>query len=683
MDAQVGFIRRHRNRRGVTMLMVMMVMATLLLGGVVGVGMQLANLRSSGLSLANKRAYYCAESGLAAGRDFFRLNAAKWNEYLRTNYILTGRASNTDPGLIYIVGISDNVDEFPPAVNDPLVDRDQTVLLRAQCTDTAGHQSATVQQYLTLRPLGGGLKVKVGSVIYKTTTDFTDGGAIPNCNGCGIIGQGGAAVANTTTGNGTTQGANGGGSTSRGVSGNDGLSAIGVDLSNDQIILAAKTAYPFIWVPLSIEGYVSKLDTVNGKEMARYRTGPAYGNPSRTTVDLDGDVWVTNRANNTVTKIGLFENGRCIDRNNDGIITTSMGGGDVKDWTGEWGAGVAGAQDECILLHVALKYPGATSPVDARMVVVDADNNVYTGGLTAPGVFKIRGTDGAVLYGKDTKQGHYGGVMDRDGYIWSMHVGSGNVEKISSDLQTSTLFPIGHPGYGVALDLNGRVWTSSWTPTFSRMDPDGTHLQVFQQGEGKCCAQGITTNGNGDVFIAGSLSSNHIGHYDNDGNFIKNYIVGDGPTGVAIDAAGKVWSPSYNAMQINRINLDDDTIDVFPLGGHSYTYSDTTGYVVRNITSPQGTWSVTQYCGNTCSAWASVSWDADLPAKTQIRVRARSALTTTALKTATWQNMKNNATIPENGPRSLRGPLIEVEVRLTSLLAGVTPVLHQLAITPW
>lgn len=113
---------RRIRRRGVTMLMVMTVMATLLLGAVVGVGMRMVNLRVSGLSLANKRAYYCAEAGLAAGRDFFRANYANWNEYLRTDYVLTGPVSATDPDLIYIVGISDNIDEFPPAANDPLVD---------------------------------------------------------------------------------------------------------------------------------------------------------------------------------------------------------------------------------------------------------------------------------------------------------------------------------------------------------------------------------------------------------------------------------------------------------------------------------------------------------------------------------------------------------------------------------
>lgn len=70
----------------------------------------------------------------------------------------------------------------------------------------------------------------------------------------------------------------------------------------------------------------------DGAELGRYRTGPGNGNPSRTTVDQDGNVWVGNRNNNTITKVGLLEFGQCVDRNGDGAITTSTGGTDVKDW---------------------------------------------------------------------------------------------------------------------------------------------------------------------------------------------------------------------------------------------------------------------------------------------------------------------------------------------------------------
>jgi len=73
----------------------------------------------------------------------------------------------------------------------------------------------------------------------------------------------------------------------------------------DQLHLSSEsTTLPFIWVPNSNEGTVSKIDTVTGRELGRYRTGPAgvYGNPSRTTVDLYGNCWVGNRNSGTVVK---------------------------------------------------------------------------------------------------------------------------------------------------------------------------------------------------------------------------------------------------------------------------------------------------------------------------------------------------------------------------------------------
>ena len=60
---------------------------------------------------------------------------------------------------------------------------------------------------------------------------------------------------------------------------------------HDQLQLSQEsTTLPFIWVPNSNYGTMSKVDTRNGKELGRYRTGPGTnGNPSRTTVDLQGN----------------------------------------------------------------------------------------------------------------------------------------------------------------------------------------------------------------------------------------------------------------------------------------------------------------------------------------------------------------------------------------------------------
>jgi len=105
-----------------------------------------------------------------------------------------------------------------------------------------------------------------------------------------------------------------------------------------------------------MEGSVSKVDTRDGRELGRYRTGPdTLGSPSRTTVDLQGNCWVANRTTGSILKIGLYENGQYLDRNGNGRIDTSQDTNGDGDITGAevlaWG------QDECVLAEVIV-IPG-------------------------------------------------------------------------------------------------------------------------------------------------------------------------------------------------------------------------------------------------------------------------------------------------------------------------------------
>ena len=258
-------------------------------------------------------------------------------------------------------------------------------------------------------------------------------------------------------------------------------------------------------------------------------------------MDLDGNVWVNNRGNNSVTKIGLKEAGNCVDRNGDGVITTSTGGADVKGWTGAWGGGVAGATDECILLHLSPTYAGVESPHDLRLLAVDAGNNIFVGGITGRGLFKLRATDGAVLAATNTHGSHYGGFVDPGGTLWVSSANGGWVQTVSNDLQSIRLIPIGVLGYGIAMDKNGRVWSSEWSGgQIQRMDADGTNQRIFNQSVDQ--GQGLAVAPNGDVFVAGSMNHAVVDHFDNNGALIeslKNAGRGDrggaGRRGQAVD----------------------------------------------------------------------------------------------------------------------------------------------------
>ncbi|MBC8071847.1 MAG: hypothetical protein IAG13_26205, partial [Deltaproteobacteria bacterium] len=97
--------------------------------------------------------------------------------------------------------------------------------------------------------------------------------------------------------------------------------------------------FSYIWVANSGEGTMSKIDTRTLEEKGRFIVRPdSAGNPSRTSVNLSGDVAIANRAGG-LTKVSAVEE-RCVDTNGDGVITTSTTNVPLP-----WGS------DECVLWH--------------------------------------------------------------------------------------------------------------------------------------------------------------------------------------------------------------------------------------------------------------------------------------------------------------------------------------------
>ncbi|MDH3308538.1 MAG: hypothetical protein OEO77_13605, partial [Acidimicrobiia bacterium] len=376
------------------------------------------------------------------------------------------------------------------------------------------------------------------------------------------------------------------------------------------------TAFNFIWVAISTKGTVAKIDTLTGAVLGEYQTTPSsqgLGNPSRTTVDNDGSVWVANRNNvsngfGTVVHIGLEENGQCEDRDSSGTIDTSPGLGTVLAWTDASGTrGVATAADECIVHYTQVNSGGT------RHVSVAANNDVWVSGI-GPSNFDLVGggrydmpSSGTVIRSESSVGfGGYGGLIDGSGVIWSAR------NLLRWDTANPLTGPNGDPGgpsigppaggtnwsgqgapdsYGMCIDGLGNVWnTQLFGNLINKYAPDGTHLGAFAHGSDT--AQGCVVDGNGDVWVAHSFfgATPTVGHLLNDGTYIGNVTVASGPTGVAVDAAGKVWSTDYSAQTVSRIDPSMGPIGadlVTPvgavdftsvnLGGLLYNYSDMTG----------------------------------------------------------------------------------------------------------
>jgi len=225
---------------------------------------------------------------------------------------------------------------------------------------------------------------------------------------------------------------------------------------------------PNLWIAASNRGTVVRINTrfrpgdpndvtddvPVGAILGEYYTGPeGHGrNPSRTAVNLDGEVWVANRDDGTgasagsVTRIGVLEGGTlvdpaacepdgratyappfayntCVDRNGDGMITTSNGLGPLP-WPFEGQPLELGtvdtAEDECIINYVTLIGR------ESNHVSIDKNNNLWVGGNWNNIFEQVDGQTGEIIEGDgvypgtfNVGTGGHGGLIDSDNVLWS------------------------------------------------------------------------------------------------------------------------------------------------------------------------------------------------------------------------------------------------------------------------
>jgi streptogramin lyase len=468
--------------------------------------------------------------------------------------------------------------------------------------------------------------------------------------------------------------------------------------------LRAGSTFPFIWVALSDRETIAKVDTSTGQILGEYRgisDGALEYATSRTTVALDGSVWVGHRFTSSVAHIG--QGTSCVDRNHNGAIDTSTGYGDVRPWPGgEPGvsAPASAAEDECIL-H-AVNTPGN----DSRHMSIDAAGDLWVGAYSGgPGFVRINGQTGefssgsSSTFGKVSGCGGYGGLIDGNNVLWSSS-GSGLLLRYDIAQDTAQCLPI--DAYGVAIDpRNGNLWANPFSGNqLFRVSPDGATVTPFPRQLEQ--SQGLAVGNDGHVWISSSLSCDGdtcpIEHLNAEGGSVG--LVpnpeGAGSTGVAVDAAGKIWSANINdstatridpaagavgADGVSRIGEVDQVVRFVATGptaehpgrpslptAKPYNYSDMTGSVLLGSTAPQGTWTVLQDSGSADTSWGAVSWEATTPPGTSLD----SAVQVRAADSEAGLGGKDFVAVTDCQPlgEAIRGQYLEVKLTLRSNAEG-------------
>ncbi|MFN0061214.1 MAG: hypothetical protein ACKVPX_01665 [Myxococcaceae bacterium] len=494
------------------------------------------------------------------------------------------------------------------------------------------------------------------------------------------------------------------------LDGGGGSSGQGVGLSPDGgiILNQNQSALRYAWIANSGNGWVSKYDTSaplpDGglPEVARYysvvpRNGVNGGalnlaynqnnSPSRTALDLNGDVWIANRAatdgvQGSVTKIATDSPAGCIDRNGNNTIETSSDlDGDGIIETGEFivpsSASNAATYDECVLFSTAVGNSGAG--VKARGLAVAQGSEGSAGDIwvvlhNTQNVVKLDVGTGALreiqpgVTSLNIGFGGYGAAVDRLQRLWVVETLADRLAMVDTNTGVLTA-PITAPGtmqnqsggsytggvasYGIAIDGSNRVWLAGftrWARAFRydhalgewrAFDYQGTNCQrpsdATQTALGR--GRGIAADRFGNIWMSadkqGSTNTNaaQLIGFNADTGAIKQFTGGhnciDGfsnspatnqSIGVGLDQDDNIWINNFggNVMKIHR---DTGAVNrSFNQGGNLYSYSDFTGYQLRNFTAPFGSYrQLLQGCAPE-TEWRTLRWDADTPAETAIEV---------------------------------------------------------------
>jgi len=358
------------------------------------------------------------------------------------------------------------------------------------------------------------------------------------------------------------------------------------------------TVQSFIWIANTGEGTLSKVCTLNGKEVARYYTSAqlAGGDPSRTSVNLHGDVVVTNRdpssGQSSVTKFAGDVND-CPDKNQNGHIETSIGPTDVKPW----------GQDECMLWNTPLGE--GSGSIGARATAWDGTEDdvtgqgghVFIGAMMNRTVYKLDGDTGQVLDQAVTALGHYGGAIDNQGNFWTVDmsctVGICQIERISlADLTDHQTHGV-HCGYGISVDSKGRVWTAGQNimaggGCVSRFDPSNDENVWVNTGAldfNRGVAVGVAASAG---FVWAASTNGDLIQVDVEAVTIVNrqHIGTESMVGVAVDFEGYVWTVSEGANAAHKVDPTTWAATTVPIGIQPYTYSDMTGMQLWNVVGP-------------------------------------------------------------------------------------------------
>lgn len=476
--------------------------------------------------------------------------------------------------------------------------------------------------------------------------------------------------------------------------------------AHDQLQLnATGTTFPVLWVANAGEDTLSRIDTdkpsaqipSGGCETARYRTwfntgvhgawdGPA---PSRTAVDIQGNVYVANRQfpfNRPMEVMKILAEGG-IDRNGNGKIDTSTDlNGDCQIQANEIMPLVDSnsnnivdpneIQDERIAWIVRIDPVNNPNSL-GRSLCIGTDGNIWVGDYNGQKYYKISSVDGALMAGPiNVGVTPYGCLVDRDGMLWSANLGS-TLGVINTNTNTG-LTPKQHGGfgsnYGIAVG-NGKVYLGGSSRVI-QYDP-GTNVFSYLNAVNNYTL-GISVDGNGDIVQGQST----IYKFHPDGSVVWSSTNTGFPDtrGVVPDQNNDIWAVNRDQNNVRKFRgTDGALLGTLPVGSNPYTYSDATGFAARNVTTPSGFWNAVSNSGAAGTQWDKVTWNAEaqgnVPAGAVLKVEVRAADSEANLPLQPFVVATNGGALA-----GIAGQYLGIRVTMEPNANGDSPILSDLKV---
>lgn len=462
-----------------------------------------------------------------------------------------------------------------------------------------------------------------------------------------------------------------------------------------------------VWVTNTADGTVSRLDANDAIERSRHFSAEPMGplaEPTRVAVDWSGDAWVLNRTfggQGSATKIaGELE--RCVDRDGDGMITTSSGS-DVVPFD----------RDECVLLHVPLGAPAPEGEDGSvpRAIAIDGDRGLdeASGGNPWIGLYgehaavQLDGLTGEVLRRVELDDvAPYLAAIDSLGIVW-MGSQRGVLVRIDPSFEPPDTTRIEldddcYETYSLAIDgqdrlyLTGfgcdRVWRyEPWRGVFQPLDvppsPRGAALRHDER-----VGDSLWVAHTGGMVSEISLETfsvlRTIDLDDEASGLLPRQTIGAG-----IDTVGHAWFTSETGGPnggglATRLDLLALRVDAqVEVGRGPHVQGDLTGWQRLGERAPEGTTShVFEGCGEFATDWRNVHVHARLGIGGEILVEVRRADDVAGLSAQPFVAI---GTLPASSSPlpvgSLEdGGVVEVQVTLRTRSHRSAPVLELLGL---